>query len=190
MTNRSELKPGVHRAFGNWLATSQITEIADYLHGISELWLALVGNKGAVIGEDIKHRMNDEILAFIEGKQWIATESDALLAARYIRDRAWRARREIAKGPFPSGIYAAKERWITNEQIIEIADHICDMIDLWDSVGSGIRNGTYDNALNDRLWAEVGAFIQKKEWVVSGGDSTTLSDMLRERALGLKATSN
>jgi len=190
MAEKTGLKPGAHRAFGNWLGTSQITEIADHLSGIPELWLALVNDKGAIVSQANRLRIDEEILAFIKEKEWLATESDTSLAARYFRDRARRARLELANGPFPPGIYATKERWISDLQIREIANYVYSVEDLWDALGSGIRIGSVDRELNDRLWAEVRSFILKKEWVVSGGDTVALSGFLRERALGLKATPN
>ena len=86
------------------------------------------------------------------------------------------------------GIYGADERWLSDKQVVEIADHVCAIPRIWNLMREITDEDRIEGELEMVLWTEVREYIMRNGWVAAGGDTFALTRILRKRATNFQNT--
>lgn len=182
MNSKLPPEPGAMESFRSLLTASQYSQAADHICGIPEIWDCLrQKNLNVPLEPDLKDRLEAEISAFFESRGWVASKGDRMEVIHFLVNRAQRLKLE-RDGPLAPGIYGGPEPWLTAEQRLEIADHVCAIPEIWVLMREITDKDRIEGKLELLLWEEVRLYIIRSRWLASGGDTGALADEFRARA--------
>jgi hypothetical protein len=80
------------------------------------------------------------------------------------------------------GLYAAPERWLSDEQLGTVARHIKSIDLVWNRVLELRENVRLEDELSDYMWEEIRTYTIQQKWRMSGSDQLFLMTLLERLA--------